>query len=266
MNESRFVAAVRHWSVALLVVGLAFGLAMLLVLRLSTTLTHVPGVAGSLPGDGHVALGSSLEERGALFDRRVLEPGESIQACLAIEATTDGVNRGVTLDMLRPGIQDHPLAQRLQLTVERGTGTFATSNLAGECRGFHATELLLSDTLAGVVGRDQVPVWRPPSGEAEAHFRFTARLPSTVSPDLVGAEIDDVTLMFETVAEVGEPAWIDRSSLLLSGLAQNRSAPVLALVVLALFFSSLQALLSGDRRWEQETTSEDRGFQPPSLA
>lgn len=267
MNESRAVAVLRHWSAAVLVVLVAFGLATLLVVRLSTTLTDNVDVPGGLPGAGNVVLVSSVTDEDPIFDgSNVMEPGQSIQSCIAVDASTSGVNRGVMLDVSREAISDNPLARLLQVTVERGAGTFATSNASGECRGFRAVELVASGTLEGVVLDDEVPVWRPPPGEAEAHFRFTARLPGTADNDLVGKHVDDLVITFRSAAETGGPAWIDRSSLLLTSLALNRSAPVAGLVVLALFFSSLQALLSGDLRRESESVSDDRVFQPPSLA
>lgn len=266
MTVSRIVLALRHWAVALVVVGVALLLASALVMRLSATLSSP--VAGPAPAQADVRLETSRTTDNPVFDEsHVFEPGQSIQSCLAVSADTDGVNRGVTLQLDRGA--DRPasaLADRVQITIERGRGTFATGDDDGSCRGFVAEQLVASDTLAGVLATDTMPVWRPPSGDATTHFRFTARLSGATENVLQAQRVDDVALTFVATADDSAPVWVDSASVLLNSLARRSSLPVVVLVGVALFFSAVQAIVAGGRRADHVTLPETRSFEPPSLA
>lgn len=266
MRTSKWLLIVRHWSSVLAVVGVALLLSTVLVVRLSTTLTAASEIDATA-GSGVTLQTSQPATDGPVFAQDlVLEPGQSVQACVQVRTTTAGTDRGVTLDINRAAVQDNPLAQLLQLRVERGRGSDFTSTQNGSCRGFDPEQLVMSDSLADVVALDARPVWVPPTGEADTHFRFTARLSGAIGNEFQGERVDGIDLRFVATAEAADVAWVDKTSLVLNTLVRDRAQPIFGMILLAVVLAAVQAAVAGSRRARESDLARAHDFEPPSLA
>lgn len=290
MNANRWGLLVRHWGGVLVVIGATAILVAMLVLRLSSTLAADPDRAA---GNGEIQLTTEFDtaERALFIDEWVLEPAQKIDTCIRISSETQGLDREVTLDVRRQQGATSPLAELLQVTIERGSGTQTTGTLVGDrasCRGFGCVqqdaatttadparpvdelcdqkETIASDSLRAVVDQPAAVVWRPEVGDVATYFRFTVGLARNAGDSLQGQSVDGIDLAFVATSEPTDVVWVDRAGLLATSLIRDQGLPIILLVVLAIGLASLQAVLIGAGRIRGADADEARDFEPPSLA